>query len=162
MSFMLVDFEAERDLSGRYFPTEVGLCRPGGHPISSLICPRPDWVADDRALFNAELLRAAQRSGRSIEFIVGRFSSLTAGFRLVSDAAFFDQRLMDRLGLKQQLVEFFPLVERLAQARGVSRSMINQWISEIDGTRTNSHRAGEDVGVRAELLDRVIKGPASR
>jgi hypothetical protein len=40
--------------------------------------------------------------------------------------------------------------------------MINQWISEIDGTRTNSHRAGEDVGVRAELLDRVIKGPASR
>jgi hypothetical protein len=162
MSFMVVDFEAEKDLSGRYFPIEVGLCRPGDRPMSSLICPRPDWLADDRALFNAELLHAAQTNGKAADFIVGRFHRLTAGVQLVSDAAFFDQRLMGRLGLNQELLEFFPLVERLAQAKGVVRAALNQWINQIDGQRTTSHRAGEDAWVRAELLGRVLRCTASQ
>lgn len=142
MQFVVVDFEAERDLAGNHFPTEIGLCRPGFRPISSLIRPEPGWHVDERSLFSEDLWRSACRVGRPVEFIVACFASLTAGCQLVSDAAFFDQRLMDRLGLKHTLIEFFPLVERFAQRKGISPSVLNRWINEIDSRRTASHRAG--------------------
>jgi hypothetical protein len=41
--------------------------------------------------------------------------------------------------------------------KGVVRSALNQWIGQIDGQRTTSHRAGEDAWVRAELLGRVLR-----
>ena len=157
MPFVVIDFEAERDLAGNYFPTEIGLCRPGFRPISSLISPKAVWRTDETAIFNIGLWHAAQTNGKSPEFISARVRALTAGADLVSDVAFFDRKLMARLDLDQELIEFFPLVERLAQEKGIAPSMINRWINEIDEQRTASHRAGEDAWVRAELLARVLK-----
>jgi hypothetical protein len=112
---------------------------------------------NDHSLFNVELFRAAQKDGNPVGFLSARFMSLTAGHLLVSDAAFFDQRLMDRMGLSRKLVEFFPFVERLAKETGLSKQMLNQWINEIDCRRGQSHRAGEDAWVRAELLKRLLR-----
>lgn len=156
MQIVVVDFEGEKDLAGNHFPTEIGLCRLGFRPISTLIRPQPDWCVDERSLFNRELWRSAQKVGRPADFITALFPSLTAGCQLVSDAAFFDQRLMDRLGLKGRLLEFFPLAERLAREKNVPLSVLNQWINEVDTQRRTSHRAGEDAWVRAELLSRLL------
>lgn len=158
MQFVVLDFEAEKDLTGNHFPTEIGLCRPGFRPISSLILPEPDWKVDERFLFNEGLWRSACKVGRPVQLIVARFPSLIAGCQPVSDATFFDQRLMDRLGLTHKLIEFFPLVERLAQQKDISPSVLNQWINEIDSFRTASHLAGEDAWVRAELIHRLTQG----
>jgi hypothetical protein len=157
MQIVIIDFEAEKDLAGNHFPTEIGLCRPGCRPISSLIRPLSDWRVDERSLFNEELWLNAQKVGRQVEVISARFPSLTAGCLLVSDAAFFDQHLMERIGLKGSLLEFFPLAERLAQEKGIPRPVLNRWINEIDSRRTASHRAGEDAWVRAELIQRLMQ-----
>lgn len=156
MKIVIIDFEAEKDQSGHYFPTEIGLCKPGGRPISALICPQRDWHVDERTLFNRELWLSAREDGRSVDFIVGRFPSLVRDCQLVSDAAFFDQRLMARMGLEDRLIEFFPLAERLVRENSVPMTDMNRWINEIDSRRTTQHRAAEDAWVRAELISKIV------
>lgn len=160
--YLLVDFEAETDLHGRMFPVEIGICPPGKAPKSALIRPTADWQIDSTKIFNQALWNRAKEHGKDATTLARQVHAMAEKYTLVSDAVFVDSPLLDRLmstvshGYKSQMVEFFPLLQRLADERGISRDQLNKWIAEIDEKRGTAHRAGEDARVRADLLARVL------
>lgn len=160
--YLLVDFEAETDTDGRMFPVEIGMCPLGKAPKSALIRPIADWQIDRTKVFNHALWEQAREHGLDAASLARQVHALTDRYTLVSDAVFIDGPLLDRLmsttshGYKSQMVEFFPLLQRLADERGISRDQVNKWIAEIDEKRGTAHRAGEDARVRADLLARVL------
>ncbi|WP_315921412.1 hypothetical protein [Mesorhizobium sp. SP-1A] len=160
--YLLVDFEAETDTNGRMFPVEIGMCPPGKAPKSALIRPTAGWEIDRTKIFNHALWEQAREQGLDAASLARQVHALTEKYTLVSDAVFIDGPLLDRLmsisyhGYKSQAVEFFPLLQCLADERGITRDQVNKWIAEIDEKRGTAHRAGEDARVRAELIARVL------
>lgn len=136
------------------------MCPPGKAPKSTLIRPIADWQIDRAKIFNHAFWEQAREHGLDVASLARQV--LAEKYTLVSDAVFIDGPLLDRLmstashGYKSQMVEFFPLLQRLADERGISRDPLNKWIAEIDEKRGTAHRAGEDARVRAELLARVL------
>lgn len=159
---LIIDFEAETDNRGRMFPVEIGLCQPGKQPKSALIRPLNDWVTDSAKIFNEALLTQARAHGQDADQIARQIRTLAEKYTLVSDAVFIDRPLLNRLmstissSYKSEMTEFFPLLQHLANQRGLSQAQVNKWIAEIDEMRDTAHRAGEDARVRADLLAKVI------
>jgi hypothetical protein len=157
--WLTLDFEASRDKLGRLFPIEVGVASLDGKVWSTLICPPQRWARNATA-FRPALLKEAKGSGREVADVIAELDGHLSGCpRILSDAIFIDQPLLERLYQEAMpprtaphLDDFFAILDELAHQHDWSRLRINEAINIIDNRRGPSHRAGEDARVRAELL----------
>lgn len=162
--YVVIDFEAARDCAGRLAPVEFGYAIPGGKSDARFIRPPSGWFETGAEfcwgghITSEQVLREGADAGELAAWIQRNLKTRI----VVSDAAFVDQPLMDRLldrspsAVKIEIVEFFPLLGKLAGERHIRPEIVNAWICDIDAGRSAAHRAEEDARVRAELLHRVL------